>query len=113
MSSFESMSATLSKVYWGLHSKPMYHRNYGCERWIYSYFRTINLNQTGAAAFQRQLYFCMLGQALFLKAQVEGWRANNIWGLLLWQYNEVRTYFVNVRYKIVSRMNDASQSFMI
>ena len=29
------------------------------------------------------------GQALFLKAQVEGWRANNIFGLLLWQFNEV------------------------
>ena len=78
MSSFESMSATLSKDYWGLHSKPMHERNYPCERWIYSYFRTIDLNQTGAAAFQRQLYFCMLGQALFLKAQVEGWRANNV-----------------------------------
>ena len=60
-----------------------------CERWIYSYFRTIDLNQTGAAAFQRQLYFCMFGQALFLKAQVDGWRGNNIWGLLLWQYNEI------------------------
>jgi hypothetical protein len=57
------------------------------ERWIYSYFRTIDLNQTGAAAFQRQLYFCMFGQALFLKAQVESWRATNIFGLLLWQYH--------------------------
>ena len=89
MSSFESMSATLSEAYWGLHTKPFYERNYPCERWIYSYFRTIDLNQTGAEALQRQLYFCMFGQALFLKAQVDGWRANNIWGLLLWQYNEV------------------------
>ena len=55
MSSFESMSATLSKENWGLHSKPFYERNYPCERWIYSYFRTIDLNQTGAAPFQRQV----------------------------------------------------------
>ena len=61
-----------------------------CERWIYTYFRTLDLNETGASAFQRQLYFCMFGQALMMKAEVEGFRANNIWGLLLWQYNEVR-----------------------
>ena len=36
------------------------------------------------------LAVCMFGQALMMKAQVEGFRANNIWGLLLWQYNEVR-----------------------
>ena len=67
----------------------MFERNYACDRWIYSYFRLIDLNETGAEALQRQLYFCMFGQALYMKAQVEGWRSNNIWGLLTWQYNEV------------------------
>ena len=67
----------------------MFERNYACDRWIYSYFRLIDLNETGADALQRQLYFCMFGQALYMKAQVEGWRSNNIWGLLTWQYNEV------------------------
>jgi hypothetical protein len=89
MSSFESMSATLSEEHWGLHSPPFHERNYPCEAWIYSYFRIIDLNQTGAEAFQRQLYYCMFGQALRLKAQVEGSRSKNIFGLLLWQYNEV------------------------
>jgi hypothetical protein len=89
MSSFESMSATLSPGNWALHSAPMHERNYPCERWIYGYFRTLELNETGARAFQRQLYFCMFGQALHMKAQIESFRGTNIWGLLLWQYNEV------------------------
>lgn len=89
MSSFESMSATLSEANWGLHSPPMYERNYACDRWVFEYFRLIDLNVTGPASFQRQLYFCMFGQALYMKAQIEGWRANNIFGMLLWQYNEV------------------------
>ena len=72
-----------------LQTAPMFERNYACDRWIYSYFRLIDLNETGAEALQRQLYFCMFGQALYMKAEVEGWRSNNIWGLLTWQYNEV------------------------
>ena len=43
-----------------------------------------------SSLFSRMLAVCMFGQALMMKAQVEGFRANNIWGLLLWQYNEVR-----------------------
>lgn len=89
MSSFESMSATLSEDNWGLHSPPMFERNYACDRWIYSFFRLINLNETGAPAMQRQIYFCLFGQALYMKQQIEGWRSGNIWGLLIWQYNEV------------------------
>jgi hypothetical protein len=73
----------------GLHSPPMVQRNYACDRWIYSFFRLINLNETGAPAMQRQLYFCLFGQALYLKAQIEGWRSGNIWGMLIWQFNEV------------------------
>ena len=68
-----------------LQTAPMFERNYACDRWIYSYFRLIDLNECGADALQRQLYFCMFGQALYMKAQVEGWRSNNIWGLLTWQ----------------------------
>eukprot|EP01051_Picozoa_sp_SAG22_P011376 SAG22_NODE_1086_length_5629_cov_2.137251_4_plen_540_part_00 len=89
MSSFESMSATLSEANWGLHSAPMFERNYSWDRWVFEYFRLIDLNVTGAGSFQRQLYFCMFGQALYMKAQIESWRATNIMGMLLWQYNEV------------------------
>jgi hypothetical protein len=49
----------------------------------------MDLSKTGAGALQQQLYFCMFGQALRMKSQLEGWRANNIWGVLLWQFNEV------------------------
>ena len=95
MSSFESMSATLSESNWGLHSEPMHERNYACDRWIYSYFRLIDLNETGKVPMQRQLYFCLFGQALFMKAQIEGWRSGNIFGMLIWQYNEVREHLVS------------------
>lgn len=61
MSSFESMSATLSEENWGVHALPFHERNYPCEEWIYSYFKLIDLNRTGAAALQQQLYFCMFG----------------------------------------------------
>lgn len=34
MSSFESMSATLAKEHWSLHSEPMIQRNYPCDNII-------------------------------------------------------------------------------
>eukprot|EP00041_Stephanoeca_diplocostata_P035688 m.1267906 g.1267906 ORF g.1267906 m.1267906 type:complete len:334 (-) comp24743_c0_seq21:1549-2550(-) len=48
-----------------------------------------DLNQTGEDALKKQLYQSMVGQALFVKAEVEGWRTSNLWGLFTWQYNEI------------------------
>ena len=78
-----------SEENYGLHSPPFRERNYPCDGFIYGVFGVVDLNQTGTEAFQRQLYLCMFAQALRMKAQIESWKSKNIWGLLLWQYNEI------------------------
>ena len=63
MSSFESMSGTLSEPNWALQSTPMHERNYPCSNIVWSYFgKEHNLSVVGEAPFQRQLYLCMLVQ---------------------------------------------------
>eukprot|EP00051_Salpingoeca_urceolata_P023405 m.396250 g.396250 ORF g.396250 m.396250 type:complete len:1245 (+) comp20102_c1_seq16:524-4258(+) len=90
MSSFESMSATLSPEHWSLHASPMHERNYPADPIVWSYFgKGIRLNATGAAPFKRQLYFSMLGAAIQRKADIESWRSTNIYGVLMWQLNEI------------------------
>lgn len=90
MSSFESMSATLPPEHWGLETKSMHERNYPCHSHIRSYFGpNISLSGVGTAPFQRQLYLCMLAQGFHLKASIEAWRSSNVWGLLMWQLNEI------------------------
>ena len=44
----------------------------------------------GEGAFKKQLWLCMAGMALKVKAEVEHYRSRNIFGLLVWQLNEVR-----------------------
>ena len=93
LSSFESMSATLSTSNWGLHSAPFHERNYPCDPIILSYFNSsrtpINLDKVSEASFKKQLYLCMLGAGLQRKADIESWRSGNIWGTLLWQLGEI------------------------
>jgi hypothetical protein len=40
--------------------------------------------ESGEVAFKRQLYQSMVGQALFLKTEIEGWRAQNVFGTTIW-----------------------------
>eukprot|EP00045_Choanoeca_perplexa_P014478 m.170416 g.170416 ORF g.170416 m.170416 type:complete len:997 (-) comp16688_c0_seq4:1727-4717(-) len=108
MSSFESMSATLRLRHWGLHggeaadnctggftsvctgNNTMAQRNYPCDNVIYAYFGLHqDLNVVGEAAFKKQLYQCMIGQALEIKSNVETRRASNQFGLIIWQLNEI------------------------
>ena len=112
MSSFESMSATLDAQHWSLHgnepeddcrqtdvtntfwrdctgTNPMAERNYPCDPIIFSYFGNMSLDAWGPLPFQRQLYLCMLGQALEMQADIESRRATNQFGLLIWQLNEI------------------------
>jgi hypothetical protein len=110
MSSFESMSATLAPEHWGIHgggpadecapkewcngSNPMSQRNYGCDNLIAAFFGSnaasvLALNSTGEVAFQRQLYLCMMAQALWMKSEIEKRRSDNQHGLLTWQLNEI------------------------
>ena len=39
-----------------------------------------SMSESGAMAFKRQLYQSMVGQLLFLKTEIEGWRSQNVWG---------------------------------
>jgi hypothetical protein len=92
MSSFESMSALLPESQWGLETESMHERNYPCHSGIQSYFSAganMSLSEVSAAAFKRQLYLCMLAQAMERKAAIEMWRTSNVWALLLWQLNEI------------------------
>merc|ERR1719447_923163 len=70
----------------------MAQRNYPCDNLIFVYFgprAQASLNQTGEAAFKRQLYQCMLAQALVLKSDIERRRGKNELGHLVWQLNEI------------------------
>eukprot|EP00980_Cylindrotheca_fusiformis_P005569 scaffold1183_cov114-Cylindrotheca_fusiformis.AAC.2 len=109
MSSFESMSATLDPSHWGLHggSSPdnctigfnrqctggnvMAQRNYPCDSIIKAYFQTEAdyFEQAGTLSFQRQLYHCMVGQAMQMKSTLEERRSKNELGHLVWQLNEI------------------------
>ena len=48
-----------------------------------------DLNATGTVAFKKQLYQSMIAQALFIKSEIDGWRSSNVWGTLIWQFNEI------------------------
>merc|ERR1711871_233987 len=110
MSSFESMSPTLAQEHWGLHGgapderceapgpcdgkNAMAERNYVCDNIISKYFGAQAaapevLNMTNATMFKRQLYQCMLGQALEMKSNIEARRALNTFGIIVWQYGEI------------------------
>ena len=70
---------------------------YPCDNLILGYFgngskagATAALDEVGEAAFKRQLYQCMVAQALALKSDIENRRANtNAFGLITWQLNEI------------------------
>jgi len=88
-SSFESMAPTLAPNDWYLHAKPMYQRNYPCDNIIDVYWGFQNFNLSGELAFKRQMFQCILGQALQMKSTIEGKRSGNVWGTLIWQLNEI------------------------
>lgn len=109
MSSFESMSATLDPAHWGLHGgmppaqcsqgwdrtcrgpNAMSQKNYPCDNYIVTYFgyKGQDLNATGEAAFKKQLYQCMIAQGLLLNQEILDFRGKNVFGLLVWQFNEI------------------------
>jgi beta-mannosidase len=106
-SSFESMAPLLAPDHWSVHggapadncttqffnactgNNTMAQRNYPCDNVVLTYFPAEDLDAVGQSAFQRQLWLCMLGQALELKGDIETRRARNSWGTLLWQLNEI------------------------
>jgi hypothetical protein len=104
MSSFESISGTMSSESWGLHggSSPdtcenvignknkcqgnntMAERNYPCDAHIVAYFGNhASLDGVGESAFQMQLYHCMMAQSLWMKGEIEKRRSKNSFGMLV------------------------------
>lgn len=67
----------------------MAERNYPCDNIITVYFGPDDFNATGEAAFKKQLYQCMLGQALHMKSNIETRRSTNQFGIIIWQLNEI------------------------
>ena len=66
----------------------MSQRNYASDNFITAFSNAAwpqSFNATGAASFQRQLYWQTLGQALWVKSDIEGRRAQNAWGTITWQ----------------------------
>lgn len=60
-----------------------------CDNIILVYFGDQDLNSTGEQAFKRQLWQCMVGQALLIKQNIETRRSNNQFGVIVWQFNEI------------------------
>ena len=67
-----------------------------CDDLIVAYWgNSQNRNATGATSFQRQLYQCMIAQALSLSQNIEQRRGGgfgrqeNSFGLLVWALNDI------------------------
>jgi hypothetical protein len=88
ISSFESLSPTLDPSHWGLHAPPMSERNYAVDNFVVA---IANLSWPadflgiGEADLKGKVYFAMLAQALFIKADVEARRSQNSFGTITWQ----------------------------
>jgi len=91
-SSFESMTAQLPSDQWGMQTPAGVNRNWSPANIINVFFggrAAAAMSETGEVAFKRQLYQSMVGQALFLKTEIEGWRSQNVFGTTIWMYNEM------------------------
>jgi len=93
ISSWESMNPTLAPADWGLHNAAMSQRNYAVDNFVTAFANTPWPagfdGVSGKAPFQKFLYFAMLGQALWVKSDIEARRAANSWGCVTWQFNEI------------------------
>lgn len=90
---------------------PMAYRNYPCDSIVQMYFGgdKKSLGEVGEEAFKKQLWQCMMGQALEMKSNIETRRSKNtlgtlqkrlfqssnhnfdlsLTGITVWQYNEI------------------------
>lgn len=91
MSSFESMSATLSPEHWGISQPVWSERNYPCDNFIHAFFgaQHSNVSAVGESALKRQTWQCMIAQALAQKQYTEALRSMNTVLVQFWQYNEI------------------------
>lgn len=69
---------------------PMWCGVFSSDNQIITYFGTgQDLDAVGEAPFKKQLYQCMLAQALAVKSDIEVRRSTNTFGILTWQLNEI------------------------
>lgn len=111
-SSFESMAPTLAPAHWAVHGgappdvcsgdencadrfactggNVMAERNYACDNLMKAYLGAdLDLDSVGTEPFQQQLYGCLLSAGLHLKTDIETRRAQNQFGTIVWQLNEI------------------------
>ena len=91
-SSFESMTAEMPEDQWSMSSPGALNRNWNASNIIAVFFgpeASVEMGRYGEAAFKKQLYQSMVGQALFLKTEIEAWRSQNVFGTTIWMYNEI------------------------
>lgn len=60
-----------------------------CDNIIDVYFGASNFDEVGETAFKKQLWQCMVGQALLIKQNIETRRSKNEFGCIVWQFNEI------------------------
>lgn len=83
MSSDFSMNSTLSESQRDLHSSSMMLRNYPCDSLLDIYWGKVS------SSWSLNLYACNVAQAIHMSGQIGIFRAQNIWGLQIWQLNEI------------------------
>ena len=86
------MSGEMPPDQWGMLTPGGKNRNWNPANVISTFFGTgaaSAMSESGEVAFKRQLYQSMVGQLLFLKTEIEGWRSQNVWGTTFWMFNEV------------------------
>lgn len=88
----------------------MAQRNYACDKYLLCYRRLLtfssivevyfgaqkDIDQVGELVFKKQLYYCMLGQALEMKSNIETRRSTNEFGTVIWQVVPVRSIAAHV-----------------
>ena len=111
MSSFESISATLSEENWGINQPVWAERNYPCDNFIHAFFGAnhSNVSAVGAHALQRQTWQCMIAQALAQKQYTEALRSMNTVLVQFWQY--VDTFMIPLSSITSSRDHYSVTSF--
>jgi len=66
-------------------------RNYPCDNIVLQYFggKQSDFDIVGEMELKGQLFKCMIGQALYVKTNIEYIRSWNVYGLIIWQLNEI------------------------
>ena len=83
MQSDHSLNVTLDESQRHLHSTDMIQRNYPCDNLIIVYFGALS------SRWSYNLYACNVAQMLQMSGQISLFRTQNIWGIQIWQLNEI------------------------